>query len=261
MKTKFYTLLLITFLSYSSYSQNLLTNSSFETWTSTATMPDNWVRGAGTYGTNYLYSTDAVQGNVLNLVDDVSAAARRFSNTTQISIQSEGTYRATFKVKGNVGLRSVVLVQGSTSFSTTANGTTIHAASVLNYVSPTAVADWTEVTTDIVVPSTFTAATDYTFHLSWSHSTATKLCNFYIDDIQLAYVGLTTALNNATETTEVSILNNNIIFNVNASTPYKVFSVNGKLVKSGIANNGDNLELVKGVYILKLNNKTQKIVL
>ena len=107
--------LLSFFAALTIHAQNLLGNSSFDTWTlPAADLPTNWARGAGAWETNYKYTTDAVQGNVLYLRDTISgsAAARRFHYNSYLTIENGATYRVTFKVKGNVGLRAVVLVKG-----------------------------------------------------------------------------------------------------------------------------------------------------
>jgi hypothetical protein len=183
----------------SAVAQNLVANGDFENWTpivqgtqgDSLVMPDGWLRGAGAMGTNYQYATDPVQGNVLRLIDNVDPAkARRFNTTTNFSISTEGTYRVSFKVKGDVGLRFVALVKGtaspSSSSSSSAQGITNHFTNIAGYPSPTVVSDWTTVQTDIVVPSTATFGDDYRFHISWSHSTTTLFCDFLIDDISVA---------------------------------------------------------------------------
>jgi hypothetical protein len=171
------------------HAQNLVTNGGFETWTVNeplTNMPASWARGAGTVGTHYLFATDPVQGNVLRLKDNIApAGAKRFHTTANFSIQTEGTYRVTFKVKGDVGLRFVALTQGTTSPSSSAQTATNHFTNITNYPSPTTVSDWTTVQTDIIVPSTATFADDYRLNFSWSHSTTSLLCDFYIDDISL----------------------------------------------------------------------------
>lgn len=171
------------------FAQELITNGGFETWTVNeplTNMPASWARGAGTVGTHYLYETDPVQNNVLRLKDNVgNAGAKRFNTTTNFSILTEGTYRVTFKVKGDVGLRFVALVKGTTSPSSSAQSATNHFTNITGYTSPTVVSDWTTVQTDIIVPSSATFGDDYRFHISWSHSTTTLYCDFLIDDVSI----------------------------------------------------------------------------
>lgn len=176
------------FLAINLHSQNLLTNGGFDQWTlPAAELPTAWARGAGAWNTNYKFATDATQGNVLYLRDTISgtAAARRFHYNSYLNIENGATYRVTFKVKGNVGLRAVVLVKGTTSPNTSTQSATNRFASLSDYASTTVVDDWTTVQCDIEVPSDASFGSDTRFHISWSHSTTTKLCNFYIDDIQL----------------------------------------------------------------------------
>lgn len=175
--------------------QNLLNNGNFEIWTDqTASLPDNWVRGAGTVGTHYLFATDATRGNVLRLTDPTTAASKRFSNDADISINQAGTYKATFYVKGTVRLRYVALVQGSANPTNTGAtvGVTNHFTNITYNVENT---DWTQITTDIEVPSTanFTAA--YRFHIVWSSTTAANTSDFMIDDVTLTKITATS--NNA----------------------------------------------------------------
>ncbi len=170
------------------HAQNLVTNGGFETWTDTGNMPDSWARGSGAWGVQYYYVTDGTQGNVLRLADltSTSVSARRFNTTANFSVLTEGVYRVTFKVKGNVGLRAVVLVKGTTSPSTASQSATNHFTLTPEYPSGTNVADWTTLQYDINVPSTATFGTDYRLHFSWSSSLSAKpVCDFLIDDISL----------------------------------------------------------------------------
>lgn len=185
--------------SISAVAQNLVANGNFEAWTyvrqglsgDSLVMPDNWSRGSGAMGTNYILATDTERGNVLHLVDadGTTVAARRFSSLTNISIPEAGSYRVSFWVKGNVGLRAVVLVKGTTAPVTNAQSATNHFTTISNYVSGAAnVTSWTKVSADINVPSTATFGDDYRLHLSWSISTGTAprpVCDFMMDDIVL----------------------------------------------------------------------------
>lgn len=175
-------------LSLYSQTQNLLTNSDFEIWTDQQAMPDSWARGAGAFGIQYLYVADAQRNNVirLNEPDENNILSRRFHSLTNISIASAGTYRVSFWVKGNVGLRAVVLTKGDAAPSTNKQSATNHATVITNYPSGTQVAEWTKVTYDIIVPSSATFGNDYRLHISWSSNTAPlQKCDFLIDDIQL----------------------------------------------------------------------------
>jgi hypothetical protein len=179
--------------------QNLVTNGNFENWTyvhkniagqDSLAMPDNWIRGAGAMGVNYFQENDAERGKVLRLVDSdgTTVTARRFSSSN-LNIAESGVYRVSFWVKGNVGLRAVVLVKGTATPSTSAQSATNHTTTITGFVSGTAnLTSWTKVTTDINVPSTATFGDDYRLHLSWSISTGTVpriTCDFVVDDIVL----------------------------------------------------------------------------
>lgn len=184
---------------FSVAAQNIVSNGNFENWTyihkniagaDSLAMPDNWIRGAGTMGVNYFQENDAERGKVLRLVDadGVAVTARRF-NSSNINISESGVYRVSFWVKGNVGLRAVVLVKGTTAPNTSTQSATNHTTTITGYISGAAnVTSWTKVTADISVPSTATLGDDYRLHLSWSISTGTAprpLCDFVIDDISL----------------------------------------------------------------------------
>lgn len=202
MKKIFILIVIICCASINLKAQNLVSNGNFENWTyvkknisggDSLVMPDSWARGAGSVGTNYLLANDPAQGNVLQLVDALgTSGARRFNTTADFSILTEGTYRVSFKVKGNVGLRALILVKGATGGSYTggAPGTSIQTATnhftiISDYPSGTNVADWTTLKYDITVPSTATFGTDYRLHISWSSSSTTKpACDFLIDDIK-----------------------------------------------------------------------------
>lgn len=171
-----------------SMAQNLIYNGDFELWSNQSNMPDSIARGAGAVGTNYFYATDTEKGNVLSLIDTIasSVSARRFHSLTPISINSAGTYTVSFYVKGNVGLRSIVLTKGTGSPSTVTASATNHIATISVYPSGTVVNSWTFVSVDVIVPATATFGDDYRLHISWSSSsTAKPICNFLIDDIRL----------------------------------------------------------------------------
>jgi hypothetical protein len=181
------------------FSQNLVTNGNFENWTyvhkniageDSLAMPDNWIRGAGAMGTNYFQENDTERGKVLRLVDadGATVTARRFSSSN-INISESGVYRVSFWVKGNVGLRAVILVKGTGAPATNAQSAINHYTTITGYVSGAAnITSWTKVTADINVPSTATFGNDYRLHLSWSISTGTAprpVCDFVVDEISL----------------------------------------------------------------------------
>lgn len=184
---------------------NLAVNGNFESWTSTSTMPNSWARGAGAWETQYNYETDATQGKVLRLTDltSTSVSARRFHTTANIPILTQGLYRVSFKVKGNVGLRAVVLVKGTATPNTSTQLATNHATAVSEYPSGTVVNDWTTLVYTIAVPDTASFGSDYRLHISWSSSLSSKpVCDFLIDDISLLCV-----LANYTGTVNASDIN------------------------------------------------------
>ncbi len=108
-----------------------------------------WGARSGTWGIHYLYATDTEQGNVLPLTepDPASVSARRFNPTGYINIQSAGVYRVTFKVKGNIGLRAVVLLLGTGTPNTSVASAINHVNTITDYPSGTIVDDWTTFST------------------------------------------------------------------------------------------------------------------
>jgi hypothetical protein len=248
--------------------QDLVVNGDFETWTNTATaMPAGWLALTGHYNTYLFHATDAVQGNILQLKDlEGSSSARRFSTTSTVAVNSEGVYRVTFKVKGNVGLRGVILVKGTTAPSTLTQSATNHFALISDYPSGTNVSDWTTLQYDITVPETATFATDYRLHFSWSSSDASKPgCDFFIDDITLnssVVKDITTSVSTTKITNRlVYASNGNIVFTSKEKIPYTVYNINGNIVAAGMAATGCSIALPRGVYIVKMENQTQKVVL
>lgn len=247
------------------HAQNLVTNGNFETWTTTTTFPDNWAASSSSHwGLYYYYITDATQGNVLRLTDSgTGVAARRFNTTVDFSISTEGTYRVIFKVKGNVGLRGVILVKGTANPSTTTASATNHIATISDYPSGTNVAEWTTLQYDIIVPSTATFGTDYRLHFSWSSSATLKpTCDFMIDDITLQKVDVSTALNSNKLNENIPyIKNGKIEILSNKTIPCLVYSLNGTKLFEGTSQNVNTFALKKGVYIVKMQDKSIKILL
>jgi len=55
--------------------------------------------------------------------------------------------------------------------------------------------------------------------------------------------------------------NGNIVFTSTENIPYTVYNINGNIVSSGMAATGCLIALLRGVYIVKMENQTQKVVL
>jgi hypothetical protein len=245
--------------------ENLAPNGDFEIWTNkTTAMPDNWTRGAGTFGVNYYHATNSDQGNVLRLVDvdPTKIGARRFNTSGDINIPSEGVFRVSFKIKGNVGLRAVVLVRGTDAPSTTTPSPTNHIALINDYPSGTLVDEWTTLEYDITIPSSATFGSDYKLHISWSSSATSKpSCDFYIDDITLLS-NIKTGIRKLEVSKELVVANNGrIVFTKVENSPFAVYNVNGHIVSEGIADAGHSIPLSRGVYIVRVKNQVQKVVL
>jgi len=175
-------------LSMLTQAQNLIKNGDFENWKNTASNPASWQPNNNAQTAAFECTNDKTRGNTLHLKELESSApkARRFQNTTNIDISSAGTYKVSFKVKGNVGLRAVVLARKGENPSTKDQSAINHTASIKSYPSGTMIDEWTEVSTQIVVSETATFANDYRLHISWSHHSASApACDFYIDDVKL----------------------------------------------------------------------------
>jgi len=246
--------------------ENVLTNGDFEVWTDKTTLPESWTRGAGTYGVNYFYAfdTDTDQSNVLQLKDTVvtSVGAKRFNTSGYVSVPSAGIFRVSFKVKGNVGLRAVVLTKGTASPSTNTPSATNHIALVPDYPSGTQEDEWKTVEYYITVPETATFGNDYKLHISWSSSASSKpICSFYIDDISLQS-NIKTGISKLEASKELVIVKNGkIVFAKVENSPFTVYDVNGHTVREGIAETGHSIPLSRGVYIVRVQDRVQKLIL
>lgn len=169
--------------------QNLIKNGDFEDWKRTGANPAPWQISYNRETASFEHTKDKQQGNYVRLkeMNPEGPKARRFQNTTDINIESAGTYEVSFKVKGKVGLRAVVLARKGETPVTNAQSATNHFYSFSKtYPAITEVADWTEVIATIVVPQTATFASDYRLHISWSdHRLTAPACDFYIDDVKV----------------------------------------------------------------------------
>jgi hypothetical protein len=169
--------------------QNLIQNGDFENWKRTGSNPAFWQTSFDKQVATFEYTKDKQQGNYVRLkeMNPEGPKARRFQNTTNIDIQSAGTYEVSFKVKGKVGLRAVVLARSGENPITNAASATNHFYSFSKtYPAITEVADWTEVVASIVVPESASFGNDYRLHISWSdHRLTAPACDFYIDDVKV----------------------------------------------------------------------------
>jgi hypothetical protein len=172
--------------------QNLIQNGDFENWKRTGANPAFWQTSFNKEVATFEHTKDKQQGNYVRLkeMNPEGPKARRFQNTTDIDIASAGTYEVSFKVKGKVGLRAVVLTRKGENPVTNTNSATNHFYSFgKTYPAITEVADWTEVVAKIVVPETASFANDYRLHISWSdHRLTAPACDFYIDDVKLQII-------------------------------------------------------------------------
>jgi len=245
--------------------ENLISNGDFEIWPNpTTAFPGFWTSFSNTYGNFYMHATDPDQGNVLRLLDPVSTSvsARRFYPTGTVSIQSAGIYRVSFKVKGNVGLRAVVLYLGTGTPNTSVASATNHVIPITDYPSGTMVDEWTSLEYDISVPTDATFSNDYKMHISWSSSSSAKpVCDFYIDDIKLQRSITTSVETVGVEDRFVYASNGKLNFTTNENLPFAVYNISGHKVGEGMANDAPAFTLPRGVYLVKVNNLTQKVVL
>jgi len=169
--------------------QNLIQNGDFENWKRTGGNPASWQISYKLETASFEHTKDKQQGNYVRLkeMNPEGPKARRFQNTTDINIAAAGTYEVSFRVKGKVGLRAVVLARkGENPVTNSASPTNHFYSFSKTYPANTEVADWTEVVATIVVPETATFAPDYRLHISWSdHRLTAPACDFYIDDVKL----------------------------------------------------------------------------
>jgi hypothetical protein len=189
MKTRLILAFTILSTAYTLQAQNLIKNGDFEDWKRTGANPASWQISYKLETASFEHTKDKQQGNFVRLkeMNPEGPKARRFQNTTDIDIATAGTYEVSFKVKGKVGLRAVVLARkGENPVTNTASATNHFYSFSKTYAANTEVADWTEVVATIVVPETATFAPDYRLHISWSdHRLTAPACDFFIDDIKL----------------------------------------------------------------------------
>ncbi|MDX9747166.1 MAG: hypothetical protein RBT57_01565 [Paludibacter sp.] len=189
MKTRFTLAILILSTCFTLQAQNLIENGDFENWKRTGANPASWQTSFNKESATFEYTKDKKQGNYVRLkeMNPEGPKARRFQNTTDINIAAAGSYEVSFKVKGKVGLRAVVLARKGENPVTNAASPTNHFYSFSKtYPANTEVAEWTEVVATIVVPETASFGPDYRLHISWSdHRLTAPACDFYIDDVKL----------------------------------------------------------------------------
>lgn len=169
--------------------QNLIKNGNFEDWKRTGSNPASWQISYNKETASFEHTKDKQQGNYVRLkeMNPEGPKARRFQNTTDINIESAGIYEVSFKVKGKVGLRAVVIARKGENPVTHKSSENNHFYSFSRtYPAITEVADWTEVIATIEVPETATFANDYRLHISWSdHRLSAPACDFYMDDVKV----------------------------------------------------------------------------
>jgi len=177
---------------FSLQAQNLIQNGDFEDWKRTGTNPPGWQASYNKQHATFEHTKDKAQGNYVRLKEmgPEGPKARRFQNATNINIASAGTYEVTFKVKGQVALRAVVLALKDVMPITNKSSEANHLYSFSkSYPAVTEVPEWTEVMATIEVPATATFSPEYRLYISWSdHRLTAPACDFFIDDIKLVKI-------------------------------------------------------------------------
>ncbi len=77
-------------------------------------------------------------------------------------------------------------------------------------------------------------------------------------DIFIELVEASTPVDNVTDEQQMVVVDDNRICIVGYSGDYQVYNMSGQLVYSG---NDSNVELLKGIYVIRMGEKTQKVVL
>ena len=77
-------------------------------------------------------------------------------------------------------------------------------------------------------------------------------------DIFIELVEASTPVDNVTDEQQMVVVDDNRIYIVGYSGDYQVYNMSGQLVYSG---NDSNVELLKGIYVIRMGEKTQKVVL
>ncbi len=89
----------------------------------------------------------------------------------------------------------------------------------------------------------------------------TEYAGLYIDDFSIKAEVETNTSTMRMDNHLAFVCNGRIAFATNENIPYTIFNINGNKVAQGIANNSNTITLAHGVYIVKIKNQTQKIVL
>ncbi len=267
--------LLLSFIASIAFTQaqtNLVVNPSFETWTDGST-PDSWTIPANTSHVGSL-----TWSKETTITKDGTAALKLVVGTTQnpgiqqiIPITAGKTYTVSasyYVVSGDgTDVRIWSSFKNATGFYTTANWTTAVAAdaqiqkilqgSGTDMAAYFTVANgtWGTYTADFVAPAD---ATDFIFEVRVYKSSTS------IWDKMSLVEKITGSTNNTNANTFKAIVSgkNLLLQNVQEGTFVEVFSALGSRVLSSTVANGkiDISTLSKGLYVVRVNSRTQKFL-
>jgi hypothetical protein len=94
--------------------------------------------------------------------------------------------------------------------------------------------------------------------------TSKPVCDFYIDDITLqrSIDKSTTSLTTSCIAERIAFgSNGRLAFATNDNIPFTVYNISGHKIMEGKTNNSNSIALPRGVYIVKIKNTTQKVIL
>ena len=83
----------------------------------------------------------------------------------------------------------------------------------------------------------------------------------YIDDFSVKAEGVTNTASIRREDCLAFVSNGQIVFTTNENLPYSIFNISGRKVVEGMTVNTNSLAMPHGVYIVKIKNTTQKVIL
>lgn len=243
---------------------NLLTNPSFETWTSG--VPDGWTLGNSAYATSTENTSIFTDGAKSLKVTPVSSNGGTYSISQIIPITPGATYTLSmsYYIEAGDGTDARIwsdwcnVVQGQT----TTYATLSHADSVLlmgpgggSAYFPDERSTWKTYSVEVTAPTSGYNSFSFQFR---TYKTPAIV---YWDNMSFAQkpTGLSkTTINNL----KVRIVGTNLVLDNATTGSVEIYSVLGSRVKSATLSNGkiDISDLAKGSYIVRCGNDTQKVL-
>jgi hypothetical protein len=239
--------------------QNLVVNPGFETWKDTATPAANWTPTVVT-GQTFAQEATIVHSGTYSLLSNHTAASGTAKMITKpyIVVTPGTTYTFSFwyytdasTANLTAGLRMWGYWENPDGSNGTFDQTGLQPVGYIDLTS--SVGTWQQFSVDITAPTgSGQLELDIRFY---------KTTKIYIDDVSL--VAKTTGLSTTKENTlNVKVIGNSLkIMNAPSNTA-EIFNATGAKVKNlELINGTAELNLNKGLYIVRIGQKTAKIIL